>query len=103
MEFAFSEEQHMFRAMFRDFSAKEVAPKVEELDHEEQPPLDALRKAADQGFLGATLPEEYFGVGLDYLSYVLLVETLARDSVSMAVTLATQPLANCRRALAIST
>lgn len=89
MEFAFSEEQHMFRAMFRDFSAKEVAPKVEELDHEEQPPLDALRKAVDQGFLGATLPEEYFGVELDYLSYVLLIETLARDSVSMAVTLAT--------------
>jgi alkylation response protein AidB-like acyl-CoA dehydrogenase len=89
MDFALSEEQEMFRAMFRDFSAKEVAPKAEELDHEEKPPLDVLRKAAQQGFLGATLPETYFGAELDTLSYVLLVETLAADSMSIAVTLAT--------------
>ncbi|HDD24002.1 MAG TPA: acyl-CoA dehydrogenase, partial [Chloroflexi bacterium] len=89
MDFTFDEEQEMFLAMFRDFSAKEIAPKAEELDHEERPPLGALRKAAQQGFLGATLPEAYFGAELDYLSYVLLIETLAADSVSMAVTLAT--------------
>ncbi|MFQ6100978.1 MAG: acyl-CoA dehydrogenase family protein [Anaerolineae bacterium] len=89
MDFAFSEEQEMFRAMFRDFSTKEVLPKAEELDHEEQPPLDALRKAANQGFLGATLPEDYFGAELDYVSYALLIETLARDCMSTAVTLAT--------------
>ena len=89
MDFTFSEEQEMFRAMFRDFSAKEVAPRAEELDHEEQPPLDALRKAAQQGFLGATLPEDYFGAELDYVSYALLIETLAGDCMSTAVTLAT--------------
>ncbi len=89
MDFSFSEEQEMFRAMFRDFSAKEIAPQAEELDHEEDPPLGALRKAAQQGFLGATLPEEYFGAELDYVSYGLLIETLAADSVSTAVTLAT--------------
>jgi alkylation response protein AidB-like acyl-CoA dehydrogenase len=89
MDFTLSKEQDMFLAMFRDFSAKEVAPQVEELDHEEKPPLDVLRKAAQQGFLGATLPERYFGAELDYLSYALLVETLARDSLSVAVTLAT--------------
>ncbi|RLC59875.1 MAG: acyl-CoA dehydrogenase [Chloroflexota bacterium] len=89
MDFAFSEEQQMFRAMFRDFSAKEVAPKAEEIDHEERPPLDVLRKAANQGFLGATLPEDYFGAELDYVSYALLIETLAGDCMSTAVTLAT--------------
>ena len=89
MDFTLSEEQEMFRAMFRDFSAKEVAPKAEELDHEEKPPLDALRKAAQQGFLGATLPEDYFGAELDYVSYALLIETLAGDCMSTAVTLAT--------------
>jgi alkylation response protein AidB-like acyl-CoA dehydrogenase len=89
MDFIFNEEQEMFRAMFRDFSAKEVAPKAEELDHEEQPPLAALRKAAQQGFLGATLPEDYFGAELDYVSYTLLIETLAADCMSTAVTLAT--------------
>jgi butyryl-CoA dehydrogenase len=89
MDFTLSEEQEMFLAMFRDFAAKEVAPNAEELDHEEKPPLDVLRKAAQQGFLGATLPEQYFGAELDYLSYCLLLETLARDSMSVAVTLAT--------------
>nr|HID14880.1 acyl-CoA dehydrogenase [Anaerolineae bacterium] len=89
MDFALSEEQQMFRAMFRDFSAKEVAPKAEEIDHEEKPPLDVLRKAANQGFLGATLPEDYFGAELDYVSYALLIETLAGDCMSTAVTLAT--------------
>ena len=89
MDFTFSEEQQMFRAMFRDFSTKEVAPRAEEIDHEEKPPLDVLRKAANQGFLGATLPEDYFGAELDTVSYVLLIETLARDCMSTAVTLAT--------------
>lgn len=89
MDFAFSEEQEMFRSMFRDFSAKEVAPKAEELDHEERPPLAALRKAAQQGFLGATLPEDYFGAELDHVSYALLIETLAGDCMSTAVMLAT--------------
>ncbi|MDY7080281.1 MAG: acyl-CoA dehydrogenase family protein [Chloroflexota bacterium] len=89
MDFTFSEEQEMFRRLFRDFSTKEVAPKAEELDHEESPPLDMLRKAAQQGFLGATLPEEYFGAELDGVSYAMLVETLAGDCMSTAVTLAT--------------
>ncbi len=89
MNFILSEEQQMFRAMFRDFSAKEVAPRAEEIDHEEKPPLEVLRKAANQGFLGATLPEDYFGAELDGVSYALLIETLAGDCMSTAVTLAT--------------
>ncbi len=89
MDFILSEEQQMFRAMFRDFSAKEVAPRAEEIDHEEKPPLEVLRKAANQGFLGATLPEDYFGAELDGVSYALLIETLAGDCMSTAVTLAT--------------
>lgn len=87
MDFALSEEQKMFRAMFEDFSTNEIAPIAEELDHEEVPPLSVLTKAARQGFLGATLPEEYFGAALDSVSYALLIEALARDCMSIAVTL----------------
>jgi len=89
MDFTFSEEQEMFRTMFRDFSAKEIAPKAQEIDHEERLPPDMLRQAAQQGFLGATLPEEYFGAELDYVSYALLTEALAQECMSFAVTLAT--------------
>jgi alkylation response protein AidB-like acyl-CoA dehydrogenase len=89
MEFALSEEQRMFRAMFEEFSTNEIAPIAEEIDHEEAPPVVVLKKAARQGFLGATLPEEHFGADLDFVSYVLLIEALAQDCVSMAVTLGT--------------
>jgi acyl-CoA dehydrogenase len=89
MDFALSEEQKMFRAMFDDFSTNEIAPIAEEIDHEEKPPLGVLGKAARQGFLGATLPEEYFGAALDFASYGLLIESLARDCMSIAVILGT--------------
>jgi len=89
MDFALSEEQRMFRQMFADFSAREVAPIAEEIDHEERLPPALLRKAAEQGFLGATLPEEYCGAALDSISYALLIETLAGESMSLAVMLAT--------------
>ena len=89
MDFALSEEQKMFRAMFEDFSTNEIAPIAEELDHEESPPLNVLEKAMRQGFLGATLPEQYFGAALDFVSYALLVEALARDCMSIAVILGT--------------
>ncbi|NLF03158.1 MAG: acyl-CoA dehydrogenase [Anaerolineales bacterium] len=88
MDFSLSEEQEMFRTMFRDFSLKEVAPIAEEIDQQECAPLSLLRKAAGQGFLGAPLPEEYGGAALDSVSYALLIETLARHSLSVAVTLA---------------
>ncbi len=89
MDFALSEEQRMCRDMFQDFAAREVAPKAEELDHAEKPPLDVLRKAANQGFLGATLPERCCGAELDGVTYAMLVETLAGASMSVALTLAT--------------
>jgi len=89
MDFSLSEEQMMFRSMFEDFSTNEIAPFAEELDHEETIPLKILQKAARQGFLGATLPETYFGADLDFLSYVLLIEALAKDCMSMSVTLGT--------------
>ncbi|HEY74990.1 MAG TPA: acyl-CoA dehydrogenase [Thermoflexia bacterium] len=89
MEFALSEDQRMFRNMFRDFAAKEIAPRAEEIDHEETLPQDILRKAANQGFLGATLPEKYFGAELDGVSYAMLIEALAGACVSVALTVAT--------------
>jgi len=89
MDFALSEEQRMFRAMFEEFSTNEIAPIAEEMDHEEAPPLKVLQKAARQGFLGATLPEDYFGAALDFISYALLIEALAKDCMSIAVMLGT--------------
>jgi len=87
MDFSLTEEQQMFQRMFRDFVAKEVAPLAEETDSEEKPPLELLKKAAMQGFLGATIPEEYGGVGLDTVSYCMLLEELAKACASTAMTI----------------
>jgi len=87
MDFALNEEQRMFQKMFRDFVTNEVAPLAEEIDQEEKPPLELLPKAAMQGFLGALLPEDYEGVALDGVSYCLLLEELARDCTSTAMTI----------------
>jgi alkylation response protein AidB-like acyl-CoA dehydrogenase len=89
MDFALSEEQRMFRSMFRDFAAKEIAPRAEEIDHEETLPLDMVQKAANQGFLAATLPEAYFGAQLDGVSYAMLIEAVAGANMSVAVAVAT--------------
>lgn len=87
MDFALSEEQVMFRDLFRDFAEKEVAKVAEHTDKAEEPPLALLKKAAAQGFLGATLPEEYGGAGMDQLTFTLLLEELAKHCTSTAVTI----------------
>ncbi len=87
MDFALTEEQQMFRDLFRDFAEKEVAPIAEHSDKSEEPPLALWRKAAAQGFMGATLPEQYGGAGMDTLTYCLLVEAIARHCLATAAAL----------------
>ena len=87
MDFALTEEQTMFRDLFRDFAEKEVARVAEHTDRAEEPPLELLKKAAAQGFLGATLPEQYGGAGLDYFTNTLLVEEIAKHCLSTAITI----------------
>jgi alkylation response protein AidB-like acyl-CoA dehydrogenase len=87
MDFDLSEEQQMFRGLFRDFAEKEVAPLAEHNDRTEDPPIALLKKAAGQGFMGATLPEQYGGAGMDYLTYCLLVEAIARHCLATSAAL----------------
>jgi alkylation response protein AidB-like acyl-CoA dehydrogenase len=88
MDFSLSEEQTMFRDLFRDFAQKEVAKVAKHTDEMEEPPVALLKKAAAQGFLAATIPEELAGAALDPLSYCLLIEELANECMSTAITLA---------------
>ncbi len=88
MDFALSEEQTMFRDLFRDFAQKEVAKIAKHTDEAEEPPVALLKKAVAQGFLAATVPEDFGGAALDPLSYCLLLEEVAKECMSTAVTLA---------------
>jgi alkylation response protein AidB-like acyl-CoA dehydrogenase len=87
MDFSLSEEQRMFRDMFRDFSHGEIAPYAEHLDKAEEPPTENFQKIAMQGLLTATLPEAYGGAELDTLSYSMWLEELAKACLTTAVAL----------------
>lgn len=88
MDFSLTEEQLMFQKMFRDFAAKEVAKVADQADKKEELPQRLLKRAASQGFLGALAPEEPFGgAGLDFLTYTLLLEALAAECASTALTI----------------
>lgn len=87
MNYSFTDEQQMFRDMFSGFVAKEIEPQAEHMDHDEAVPMSLLRKSAMQGFLGALLPEDFGGAALDAVSYILLLEEVAKSCMSTAMVL----------------
>jgi butyryl-CoA dehydrogenase len=100
MEPYFTEQHEALRQKVRAFAEREIAPVARQLDEESRFPWDNVRKMADLGFLGVNVPERYGGLGLDYLSYMLVIEELARVDVSHALTvsahstLGTSPILN---------
>jgi butyryl-CoA dehydrogenase len=87
MNFKLSEEHEMIRKMVRDFAEKEVAPTAAERDEEERFDMVLFEKMAELGLTGIPWPEEYGGIGSDYLAYVIAVEELSRVCASVGVTL----------------
>ncbi|WP_243387121.1 acyl-CoA dehydrogenase [Bacillus kexueae] len=87
MNFKLSEEHEMIRKMVRDFAENEVAPTAAERDEEERFDMDIFHQMAELGLTGIPWPEEYGGIGSDYLAYVIAVEELSRVCASTGVTL----------------
>jgi alkylation response protein AidB-like acyl-CoA dehydrogenase len=86
MDFSLTSEQQMFQQMFRDFATKEVAKAAEQADKQEELPARLLKRAANQGFMGALAPvEPYGGAGLDVTSFLLLLEALAAECPGLAL------------------
>ena len=87
MDFKLSEEHEMIRKMVRDFAQKEVAPSAAQRDEDETFDMDIFHKMAELGLTGIPWPEEYGGIGSDYLAYVIAVEELSRVCASTGVVL----------------
>ncbi|MGE6257842.1 acyl-CoA dehydrogenase [Heyndrickxia sporothermodurans] len=87
MNFRLSEEHEMIRKMVRDFAENEVAPTAAERDEEERFDREIFDKMAELGLTGIPWPEEYGGIGSDYLAYCIAVEELSRVCASTGVTL----------------
>ena len=87
MDFSLTDQQKLIRDTVRQFMATEVRPLVKELEREEKFPLDLLKKIADMGCCGMLMPEEWGGPGLDTVSYVLMIEEVARVYTAMSTAL----------------
>jgi butyryl-CoA dehydrogenase len=87
MNFKLTEEHEMIRKMVRDFARNEVAPTAAERDEEERFDRELFDKMAELGLTGIPWPEEYGGIGSDYLAYCIAVEELSRVCASTGVTL----------------
>ena len=83
MDFQLTEEQKMFQAMVRDFATNEVKPLAAQIDEEGKIPPEVLKKMAELGLFGITIPEEYGGSGGDYLSMAVAAEEVCRASASV--------------------
>ena len=87
MNFDFNENQKMFRDMVRDFARQEIAPIAQHMDEAGEMPDELVAKMAANGFFGLAFPEQYGGLGVDTLTYGLVVEELARASAGVCVML----------------
>jgi acyl-CoA dehydrogenase len=89
MDFDFNDEQRLLKESTREVMEKEIIPIADEYDkgkllHDRKRLKGVLDKIAPLGYLGATIPEEDGGFGLDYVSWGILFEELARAFASLA-------------------
>ncbi|HXJ03799.1 MAG TPA: acyl-CoA dehydrogenase family protein [Candidatus Acidoferrum sp.] len=87
MDFSLNDHQKLIRDTVRQFMEAEVRPSVKQRDREERFPAAEIKKLADLGCCGMMTPEEWGGPGLDTLSYVLMLEEVARVDAGMATSL----------------
>ncbi|MEH1807649.1 acyl-CoA dehydrogenase family protein [Nostoc sp.] len=83
MKLELSTQQKNAQAKFRAFVNEEICPSAGEWDRKEFTPPELIKKIAEHGFLGAILPQEYGGKGMDMITYGILNEELGRGCSSV--------------------
>jgi short-chain 2-methylacyl-CoA dehydrogenase len=82
------DQYEMIRMAVREFAESEIKPVAGELEDQEKFSVSLTQQMGDIGLFGMTVPEAYGGQGLDYISYIIAVEEVARIDGSQAATLA---------------
>src|SRR4030081_3088227 len=90
MDFDLSPEQQQIHKLANEFADREIAPGARERDRAERFPWDVLKKMAPIGFLGGPIPEEYGGMGVDFISHAIITEAIGRADSSVRTTLSVQ-------------
>ncbi len=84
MDTPFDTDRQMIIAEVRHFVDREVIPVARDLEQNDIYPLDLIEKLKKLGFFGATIPEAYGGLGVDFVTYVQMIEELSRGWMSLA-------------------
>ncbi|GLX03795.1 acyl-CoA dehydrogenase family protein [Microbispora sp. NBRC 16548] len=84
MDFELNEEQRLFRQTLREFVDKEIVPVASEWERTGRYPEEIVRRFAQLGLFGITVPEEYGGLDLDRVSFALVFEEIARGWMGVA-------------------
>ena len=95
MDFALTDEQQLVRETARRFTDNEIVPAAKENARRHHFDVDLVRRIADQGYLGAIVPREYGGAGLDHLTYALIVEEIGRGDSAMRTVVSVQTSLVC--------
>lgn len=85
MKFELTEIQSLIQNTVREFAQSAVAPIAAEIDREHRFPAELIPQLAELNLLGVPYPEELGGAGADNLSYVIVIEELARVCASTSV------------------
>ncbi len=83
--FDLGETYDMLREQVNRFATDEIAPRAEQIDHDNEFPNELWRKFGDMGLLGITVPEEFGGSDMGYLAHVIAMEEISRASASVGL------------------
>ena len=85
LDFGLGETAEALRDSVADFAAREIAPRAEAIDRDNEFPADLWRKMGDLGLLGITVEEKLGGAGMGYLEHVVAMEEVSRASASVGL------------------
>jgi glutaryl-CoA dehydrogenase (non-decarboxylating) len=95
LDFDLTEEQRLLEQSVREWGAREVLPKIHDLDREHRFDRGIFPQMADLGLLGASVPPEYGGAGMDYVSLGIISEELEYVDTSLRVIMSVHAGLNC--------
>jgi alkylation response protein AidB-like acyl-CoA dehydrogenase len=95
MDFELTDEQRLIQETARAFTDNEIVERARENDRNEHFDVELVQKIAAQGYLGAIVPREYGGAGLDYLTYGVIVEEIGRGDSAMRTVISVQTSLVC--------
>src|SRR5947209_12605089 len=95
MDFELTDEQRLIKSTAREFTDSEIVERSRENARNHHFDLEIVRKIAQQGYLGAIVPERYGGAGLGYVSYGLIVEEIGRGDSAVRTVISVQTSLVC--------